>query len=104
MGYIRGVIHGTVIGTAVGLCIAPQDGTRTRAQISRAIEQARSTVEKAQATARVVMPKAQVAARSVVEAAGTVREQVEKRRSHADAEPYVSVNGGGNGSPRDLDH
>ncbi|HXA30467.1 MAG TPA: YtxH domain-containing protein [Candidatus Angelobacter sp.] len=99
MGYIRGVIHGTVIGMAVGICIAPQDGERTRAQIARAVEQARSTMQKAQATARVVMPKAQVAARSLAGAAGTVREQVEKRRSHADAEPYVSVNGGGNGSP-----
>jgi gas vesicle protein len=99
MGYIRGVIHGTAIGTVVGLCIAPQEGSRTRAQVVRTVEQARSTVQKAQETARVVMPKAQSAARSVVEAAGTVREQVEKRRSHADAEPYVSVNGGGNGSP-----
>jgi gas vesicle protein len=99
MGYTRGVIHGTVIGTVVGLCIAPQEGTRTRAQIRNAIEQARSTVQKAQETARVVMPKAQSAARSVVEAAGTVREQVERRRHHEEAEPYVSVNGGGNGSP-----
>jgi gas vesicle protein len=99
MGYIRGVIHGTVIGTAVGICIAPQDGARTRAQIARAAEQARSTVQKAQETARVVVPKAQVAARSLAGAAGSVREQVEKRRSHAGAEPYVSVNGGDNGSP-----
>jgi gas vesicle protein len=99
MGYIRGVIHGTVIGTVVGLCIAPQDGTRTRAQLARAVEQTRSTVQRAQVTARAVMPKAQVAARTVVDAAGTVREQVEKMRSHDAAEPYVSVNGGGNGSP-----
>lgn len=103
MGYVRGVIHGTVIGTVVGLCIAPQEGPRTRAQISRAIGQTRSTVQKAQETARTVMPMAQSAARTVVEAAGTVREQVERRRSHEDAEPYVSVNGGGNGSP-DLRH
>jgi len=99
MGYFRGIVHGTVIGTVIGICIAPQEGTRTRAQLARAVEQARGTLQKAQQTARVVMPKAQVAARSVVVAAGTVREQVEKRRSHADAEPYVSVNGGGNGSP-----
>jgi gas vesicle protein len=99
MGYIRGVVHGTVIGTVVGICIAPQEGSRTRAQISRAVEQARITAQKAQGTARTMMPMAQSAARTVVEAAGTVRDQVEKIRSHDDAEPYVSVNGGGNGSP-----
>jgi gas vesicle protein len=92
MGYIRGVIHGTVIGTVIGLSIAPQEGSRTRAQIARAIEQARSTALKAQGTARTVVPMAQVAAR-------TVRGQVEKMRHHDDAEPYVSVNGVGNGSP-----
>jgi len=92
MGYIRGVIHGTVIGTVIGLSIAPQEGARTRAQIARAIEQARSTVLKAQGTARTVVPMAQVAAR-------TVRVQVDKMRRHDEAEPYVSVNGGGNGSP-----
>jgi gas vesicle protein len=92
MGYIRGVIHGTVVGTVVGLCIAPQEGSRTRAQIARTIDQARSTVQKAQGTARTVMPMAQSAARSVVDAAG-------KMRHHDEAEPYVSVNGGGNGSP-----
>ncbi|HZS16174.1 MAG TPA: YtxH domain-containing protein [Candidatus Dormibacteraeota bacterium] len=99
MGYVRGVIHGTVIGTVVGLCIAPQEGSRTRAQINRAIEQTRSTIQRAQETARVVMPKAQVAARTVAGAAGTVVEQMEKRRRHEEAEPYVSVNGGGNGKP-----
>lgn len=96
MGYIRGVIHGTVIGTVVGLCVAPQEGTRTRAQLQRAVAQTRSTVQKAQETARTLAPVAQSAARTVVEA-------VEKRRSHADTEPYVSVNSGGNGSP-DLGH
>jgi gas vesicle protein len=93
MGYIRGVIHGTAIGTVVGLCIAPQEGSRTRAQLSKAIEQTRATVQRAQGTARVMMPKAQNAARTVVE-------QVEKIRHHDEqTEPYVSVNGGGNGSP-----
>jgi gas vesicle protein len=92
MGYVRGVIHGTVIGTVIGLAVAPQEGSRTRAQISRAIEQARSTMMRAQQTARTVMPVAQSAVRTVAEA-------VEKRRAHTEAEPYVSVNGGGNGSP-----
>jgi gas vesicle protein len=99
MGYIRGVIHGTVLGTVVGICIAPQEGTRTRAQLAQAFERARSTAQKAQGTARTMVPMAQTAARSMVEAAGTVRGQVEKMRHHDNAEPYVSVNGGGNGSP-----
>jgi gas vesicle protein len=101
MGYFRGVIHGTVIGTVVGLCIAPQEGSRTRAQIQRAAEQARSGVERAQQTARTVMPRAQSAARSMAEAAGTVRGGVDRLRHHDEAgEPYVSVNGNGNATVR----
>ncbi len=99
MGYFRGLVHGAVIGTVVGICIAPQEGTRTRAQIARAVEQARTGVQRAQVTARTVLPKAQSAARSVAEAAGTVRVTVEKlRHQQDDGEPYVSVNGSGNGS------
>jgi len=92
MGYFRGVIHGTVIGTVVGLCIAPQDGARTRAQVQRAVEQARSGARRAQETARTVMPVAQTAMRSVAGAA-------ERIRHHEETEPYVSVDGGGNGNP-----
>jgi hypothetical protein len=33
MGYIRGLMHGAAVGTVVGLCIAPQTGDKTRAQI-----------------------------------------------------------------------
>jgi gas vesicle protein len=33
MGYIRGLMHGAVIGTAIGLCVAPQTGDKTRAQL-----------------------------------------------------------------------
>ena len=33
MGYIRGFMHGAVIGTAIGLCVAPQTGDKTRAQL-----------------------------------------------------------------------
>ncbi len=100
MGYIRGVIHGMTIGTVVGLCIAPQEGARTRAQIQRAAEQARSGIQRAQETARMVMPRAQVAARTMASAAETVRGSVERmRHSGEEAEPYVSVNGSGDGSP-----
>ncbi|HEV7678885.1 MAG TPA: YtxH domain-containing protein [Candidatus Dormibacteraeota bacterium] len=99
MGYVRGVMHGMVIGTAIGVCIAPQEGSRTRAQIARAVEQGRIGMQRAQETARTVVPKAQSAARSVAEAAVSVRDTVEKIRHHEDGEPYVSVNGGnGRGS------
>jgi gas vesicle protein len=104
VGYFRGVIHGTVIGTMVGLCIAPQEGSRTRAQVQRAVEQARSGVQRAQETARTVMPVAQSAARSVAEAAGSMRGSMERMRHHEEAEPYVSVNSSGNGSPGSTDH
>jgi gas vesicle protein len=33
MGYIRGLMHGAVVGTAIGLCVAPQTGDKTRAQL-----------------------------------------------------------------------
>ena len=33
MGYIRGLVHGTVVGAVVGLCVAPQTGDKTRAQL-----------------------------------------------------------------------
>ncbi len=33
MGYIRGLVHGTAVGTVVGLCVAPQTGDKTRAQL-----------------------------------------------------------------------
>ena len=33
MGYIRGLMHGAAVGTVIGLCIAPQTGDKTRAQL-----------------------------------------------------------------------
>ncbi len=33
MGYIRGFMHGAAVGTVVGLCVAPQTGDKTRAQL-----------------------------------------------------------------------
>jgi gas vesicle protein len=91
MGYFRGVIHGMAVGTVVGLLVAPQEGTRTRAQLQRAAQQARSGVQRAQETARTVMPVAQTAVRTVAGAAGRMR------HPHEDAEPYVSVDSAGNG-------
>ncbi len=33
MGYFRGLMHGAAVGTVVGLCVAPQTGDKTRAQL-----------------------------------------------------------------------
>ena len=33
MGYIRGFINGAAVGTVIGLCVAPQTGDKTRAQL-----------------------------------------------------------------------
>ncbi len=33
MGYLRGFMHGAAVGTVVGLCVAPQTGDKTRAQL-----------------------------------------------------------------------
>jgi gas vesicle protein len=98
MGYVRGIVHGTAIGTVIGLCIAPQEGTRTRRQIQQTVEQARAGMQRAQETARAVMPRAQVAMRTVADTAGQVRGSVERRR-HQDGhgDPYVSVNGSAEG-------
>jgi gas vesicle protein len=92
MGYFRGVIHGMAVGTVVGLCVAPQEGARTRAQLQRAVGQTRTGIQRAQVTARAVVPMAQSAVRTVAGAAGSLRHGQEE------AEPYVSVNGSGNGS------
>jgi gas vesicle protein len=33
MAYVRGFVHGAVVGTVIGLCVAPQTGDKTRAQL-----------------------------------------------------------------------
>lgn len=79
MGYLKGLVHGAVLGTVAGICIAPQEGARTRAQLQRASDQAREGYTKAQATARRVAPTVQTAARSVGEVVGQVKERVSGR-------------------------
>jgi gas vesicle protein len=44
MGYVRGFVHGAVVGTAIGLCVAPQTGDKTRAQLRVAKAAAREGV------------------------------------------------------------
>jgi gas vesicle protein len=41
MAYIRGFVHGAVVGTVIGLCVAPQTGDKTRAQLRVAKDAAR---------------------------------------------------------------
>jgi gas vesicle protein len=41
MGYIRGLMHGAVVGTAIGICVAPQTGDKTRAQLRTVVAAAR---------------------------------------------------------------
>jgi hypothetical protein len=79
MGYIRGFIHGAVAGTLIGLCIAPQPGERTRAQLRAFGRAAREGVDAAQRTAKHVAPV-------VGGAASLAREQIERRRHHEEPE------------------
>ncbi len=62
MAYFRGLVHGAAIGTVVGLCIAPQTGERTRAQLRAAGEAARNG---AIATTRALQKAAPVASSAV---------------------------------------
>ena len=41
MGYFRGLMHGAAVGTVIGLCVAPQTGDKTRAQLRLAPQAAR---------------------------------------------------------------
>jgi gas vesicle protein len=94
MGYIRGLIHGAAIGTIVGICIAPQDGKRTREQLQRSATAVQQGARKAQMTARRMGPTMQSAAQSVGEVVDSVRGMVS--RQHDEEETFVSVNGNGN--------
>jgi gas vesicle protein len=94
MGYIRGLIHGAAIGTIVGVCIAPQEGRRTREQLQRTAATVQQGARRAQETARRMGPTMQSAAQSVGEVVGSVRGMV--ARQHEPEEAFVAVNGNGN--------
>lgn len=98
MGYVRGLVHGAVVGTVVGLCIAPQDGARTRAQLAGFGRAARDGYSVAERTVRQLAPV-------VGSAAGLAKEQVAKARRSADddaveVEGNVTVRSDGNGRGR----
>jgi gas vesicle protein len=62
MGYVRGFVHGTVAGVALGLCVAPQTGDKTRAQVSAT---AKAVREGAEVTLRALQRVAPVASGAV---------------------------------------
>ena len=84
MGYIRGFVHGGVVGAVVGLCVAPQQGAKTRAQLASFGAAARDGYQVAERTVRRVAPFASAAA-------AVARHQVEKVRR--DDEEGLSVEG-----------
>ena len=93
MGYIRGLAHGAVVGTVIGLCVAPQEGRRTREQIQGIAIAIRDGAQQVVDTARRVGPTAQTAARQVGEVVGNVRGKVVRRRDESDDGALISVNG-----------
>jgi gas vesicle protein len=96
VAYIRGLVHGAVVGTVIGLCVAPQEGRRTREQIQSVAIAIRDGAQQVADTARKVGPTAQTAARQVGEVVGNVRGKVVRR--HEETEELISVNG--SGTPR----
>jgi gas vesicle protein len=73
MGYIRGLMHGAVVGTAIGLCVAPQTGDKTRAQLRIAAVAAR---EGAMTTGRA-LSRAKPVATGAVHLVATARHRGE---------------------------
>jgi gas vesicle protein len=73
MGYIRGFMHGAVVGTVIGLCVAPQTGDKTRAQLRTLSAAAR---EGAMTTGRA-LSKAKPMASGAVQLVATARHRGE---------------------------
>jgi gas vesicle protein len=78
MGYIRGFVHGAVAGTVVGLCIAPQPGERTRAQLAVLARAARDGYGVASRTMKQMAPV-------LSGAASVARSQAERLRRREEA-------------------
>ena len=73
MGYIRGFMHGAAVGTVIGLCVAPQTGDKTRAQLRSLSAAAR---EGAMTTGRA-LGKAKPMASGAVQLVATARHRGE---------------------------
>jgi len=65
MGYFRGFAHGAAVGTVIGLCIAPQTGDKTRAQLQQAAKGLREGAEIAAQALQRVAPVASSAVQVV---------------------------------------
>jgi gas vesicle protein len=78
MGYFRGFVHGAAVGTVVGLCVAPQTGDKTRAQLQQAAGAVRDGVE---ATSRALSKMAPVAEQAV-----QMVDRVRRRGEHSDGD------------------
>jgi len=77
MGYIRGFVHGAVVGSVIGICLAPQEGERTRAQLKEAGKGVKAGLE---ITGRAMQRVAPV----VAPVAGNAMQVVERVRHRRD--------------------
>ena len=86
MGYMRGFIHGAVVGAAAGLCLAPQDGERTRAQLRTTAESLRGGIKSAQDTAARMAPVVETTKQRAIVVAGKARRTLQ----HDDGRPQTA--------------
>ena len=87
MAYIRGFVHGAVVGTAIGLCVAPQTGDKTRAQLRVARAAAREGV----ITAGRALQRARPMASSAVHLVATARHRGEPAMNGSGSERGAAV-------------
>jgi gas vesicle protein len=78
MGYFRGFAHGAAVGTVIGLCVAPQTGDKTRAQLQQAAGAIRDGID---ATSKALSKMGPVAEQAV-----QMVERVRHRGDHSDLE------------------
>ncbi|HVC03951.1 MAG TPA: YtxH domain-containing protein [Candidatus Acidoferrales bacterium] len=87
MAYIRGFVHGAVVGTAIGLCVAPQTGDKTRAQLRVAGAAAREGMT----TAGRVLQRARPMASGAAHLVATARHRGEPAMNGSGSERGAAV-------------